>query len=107
MGSLSNRASLVNNLLSLELYAGIRVVFAVGMTPPHDGLSRVRPPFSYAASLVNNYRQSRDQKHRIDQETSLHSLLRSSFDSIRPDKKIGRNFPCLANLVDHVDRSRR
>src|SRR6516164_11807217 len=54
MGSLSNRASLVNNPLSLELYAGIRVVPAVGMTPPHDGLSRVRPPFSYAASLVNN-----------------------------------------------------
>ena len=54
MDSLSNRASLVNNLLSLELYAGIRVVSAVGMTPPHDGLSRVRPPFSYAASLVNN-----------------------------------------------------
>ena len=40
----------------------------------------------------DRYRQSRDQ------------LLRSSFDSIRPDKKIGRNFPCLANLVDHVDR---
>jgi hypothetical protein len=44
MGSLSNRAPLVNNLFSLALYAGIRVVSAVGMTPPHDERSRVRPP---------------------------------------------------------------
>ena len=44
MGSLSNRALLVNNLLDLALYARIRVVSAVGMKPPHDGRSRVRPP---------------------------------------------------------------
>ena len=44
LGSLSNRALLVNNLLDLALYAGIRVVSAVGMKPPHDGRSRVRPP---------------------------------------------------------------
>jgi len=41
---LSNRASLVNNLFDVVLYAGIRVVSAVGMKPPHDGRSRVRPP---------------------------------------------------------------
>src|SRR5215469_15398311 len=58
MGPLSNRATLVNNLLSLELYAGIRVVSAVGMTTPHDGLSRVWPPFSYAALLVNSHSHS-------------------------------------------------
>jgi hypothetical protein len=44
LGSLSNRALLVNNLLDLALYAGNRVVSAVGMKPPHDGRSRVRPP---------------------------------------------------------------
>src|SRR5215471_11113862 len=44
MGLLSNRALLVNNLLDLALYAGNRVVSAVGMKPPHDGRSRVRPP---------------------------------------------------------------
>jgi hypothetical protein len=50
LGSLSNRAALVNNLFSLLPYAGIRVVSAVGMTPPHDGRSRVRPPtVSFAA----------------------------------------------------------
>src|SRR6516225_3099940 len=42
--SLSNRTLLVNNLLDLALYAGNRVVSAVGMKPPHDGRSRVRPP---------------------------------------------------------------
>src|SRR5215831_14213361 len=44
LGSLSNRTLLVNNLLDLALYAGNRVVSAVGMKPPHDGRSRVRPP---------------------------------------------------------------
>ncbi len=44
LGSLSNRALLVNGLLDLTLYAGNRVVSAVGMEPPHDGRSRVRPP---------------------------------------------------------------
>jgi len=44
LGLLSNRALLVNNLLDLALYAGNRVVSAVGMKPPHDGRSRVRPP---------------------------------------------------------------
>jgi len=44
LGSLSNRTLLVNNLLDLALYAGNRVVSAVGMEPPHDGRSRVRPP---------------------------------------------------------------
>ena len=44
MGSLSNRTLLVNNLFDLALHAGIRVVSAVGMKPPHDGRSRVRPP---------------------------------------------------------------
>jgi hypothetical protein len=43
-GSLSNRTLLVNNLLDLALYAGNKVVSAVGMKPPHDGRSRVRPP---------------------------------------------------------------
>src|SRR5262249_2545768 len=53
LGSLSNRASLVNNLLSLELYAGIRVVSAVGMTPPQDGRSRVRPPTVSCAVFIS------------------------------------------------------
>ena len=48
LGSLSNRVILVSNLIWcaiwLALYAGIRVVSAVGMKPPHDGRSRVRPP---------------------------------------------------------------
>src|SRR5262249_60160569 len=44
LASLSNRTLLVNNLLDLALYAGNRVVSAVGMKPPHDGRSRVRPP---------------------------------------------------------------
>jgi hypothetical protein len=48
LGSLSNRALLVNDLgwyaHPSVLYAGIRVVSAVGMKPPHDGRSRVRPP---------------------------------------------------------------
>src|SRR6516165_2106567 len=44
LGTLSNRRLLVNNLLDLALYAGNRVVSAVGMKPPHDGRSRVRPP---------------------------------------------------------------
>jgi hypothetical protein len=35
MGSLSNRALLVNNLLDLALYAGNRVVSALGIEPPH------------------------------------------------------------------------
>jgi hypothetical protein len=43
LGSLSNRALLVNNRLDLALYAGNRVVSAVSMKPPHDGRSRVRP----------------------------------------------------------------
>jgi hypothetical protein len=34
MGSLSNRTLLVNNFLDLALYAGNRVVSAVGMKPP-------------------------------------------------------------------------
>jgi hypothetical protein len=33
---LSNRTLLVNNLFDLVLYAGNRVVSAVGMKPPHD-----------------------------------------------------------------------
>jgi len=41
MGSLSNRTLLVNNLFDLALYAGNRVVSAVGMKPPHDGCSRM------------------------------------------------------------------
>src|SRR6516165_3697486 len=45
LGSLlSNRTLLVNNLLDLALYAGNRVVSAVGMKPPHDGCSRMWPP---------------------------------------------------------------
>jgi len=44
LGSLSNRTLLVNNLFDVALYAGIRVVSAVGMKSPHDGRSRVRPP---------------------------------------------------------------
>jgi hypothetical protein len=44
LGSLSNRALLVNGFFGLALYAGNRVVSAVGMKPPHDGRSRVRPP---------------------------------------------------------------
>src|SRR6516162_738183 len=44
LDSLSNRRLLVNNLLDLALYAGNRVVSAVGMKPPHDGRSRVGPP---------------------------------------------------------------
>jgi hypothetical protein len=47
LGSLSNRALLVNDAFLgdalLGLYAGIRVVSAVGTEPPHDGPSRVRP----------------------------------------------------------------
>jgi hypothetical protein len=42
LGSLSNRALLVNDLF--DVYAGSRVVSAVGAKPPHDGRSRVRPP---------------------------------------------------------------
>lgn len=42
MASLSNRAVLVNDIFGP--CAGIRVVSAVGMKPPHDGRSRVRPP---------------------------------------------------------------
>src|SRR6266568_4831559 len=41
---LSNCALLVNDLFDLALYAGSRVVSAVGIKPPHDGRSRVRPP---------------------------------------------------------------
>src|SRR6266700_2163591 len=44
LASLSNRALLVNNLFDVALYAGSRVVSAVGTKPPHDGRSRVRPP---------------------------------------------------------------
>src|SRR5215831_3748639 len=44
LGSLSNRTLLVNNLFDLALYAGNRVVSAVGMKPPHDGCSRMWPP---------------------------------------------------------------
>ena len=44
LASLSNRTLLVNNLLDLALYAGNRVVSAVGMKPPHDGRSRMWPP---------------------------------------------------------------
>ena len=48
LASLSNRALPVNDLgwyaHPSVLYAGIRVVSAVGMEPPHDGRSRVRPP---------------------------------------------------------------
>ena len=44
LGALSNRALLVNSLVDLTLYAGNRVVSAVGMKSPHDGRSRVRPP---------------------------------------------------------------
>ena len=29
--------------------------------------------------------------------------LSSSFDFIRADEEIGWNFPCLADLIDHVD----
>jgi hypothetical protein len=42
LGSLSNRALLVNDVFDVALYAGSRVVSAVGMKPPHDGRSRVR-----------------------------------------------------------------
>jgi hypothetical protein len=45
---LSNRALLVNDLgwyaHPSVVYAGSRVVSVVGMKPPHDGRSRVRPP---------------------------------------------------------------
>ena len=48
LASLSNRTPPVNDLgwyaHPSVLYAGIRVVSAVGMEPPHDGRSRVRPP---------------------------------------------------------------
>ena len=40
LGSMSNRALLVNNLLSSARYAGIRVVFAVGMTPSVGGIDQ-------------------------------------------------------------------
>ena len=48
LASLSNRALRVNDfgwyVHSSVMYAGIRVVSAVGMKPPHDGRSRVWPP---------------------------------------------------------------
>jgi hypothetical protein len=47
LGSLSNRALPVNDFFDarrLMLDAGIRVVSAVGMKPPHDGCSRMWPP---------------------------------------------------------------
>ena len=53
LGLLSNRAPLVNNRFSLPLYAGIRVVSAVGMTPPLDGRSRVRPPTVSCAVFIS------------------------------------------------------
>jgi len=43
LASLSNRALLGNGFFGEALYAGNRVVSAVGLKPP-DGRSKVRPP---------------------------------------------------------------
>ena len=53
LGSLSNRGPLVNDLFDVALYARSRVVSAVGMTPPHDGRSRVRPPTVSCAVFIS------------------------------------------------------
>ncbi len=53
LGLLSNRASLVNALFDanrLVSDAGIRVVSVVGINPPHDGRSRMRPSRVFARS---------------------------------------------------------
>ena len=36
----------------------------------------------------------------------LRLVLSRAIDPVRPNEKIGRNFPRLAELVDHVDRER-
>src|SRR6266581_2529903 len=48
---LSNCALLVNDLFDVALYAGSRVVSAVGIKPPHDRRSGVRPPRVLCAVL--------------------------------------------------------
>ena len=65
LASLSNRGLLVNNLLDLALYAGNRVVSAVGMKPPHDGRSRVRPP-----KVLNAVRIGRNEPTGMASPTS-------------------------------------
>jgi hypothetical protein len=54
LAALSNRASLVNDLFAAGWLpdAGIRVVSAVGMKPPHDGCSKVWPPKVLHAVLI-------------------------------------------------------
>ncbi len=34
------------------------------------------------------------------------SHLRRPFDLVRPNQQVSRNFPCLADLVNHLDRQR-
>ena len=65
LGSLSNRALLVNNLIDLALCAGNRVVSAVGAKPPHDGRSRVRPP-----KVLRAVRIGRNEPTRMASPTS-------------------------------------
>src|SRR6516164_8242491 len=83
---LSNRTLLVNNLLDLALYAGNRVVSAVGMKPPHDGRSRVRPPKVLCAVRIGRNEPTRmasptsRQGHRDSTSEECTNTVSSLFD---------------------------
>jgi len=84
--SLSNRTLLVNNFLDLALYAGNRVVSAVGMKPPHDGRSRVRPPKVLCAVRIGRNEPTRmasptsRQGHRVSTSEECTNTVNSLLD---------------------------
>jgi hypothetical protein len=94
-GSLSYRALLVNSILDLALYAGIRVVSAVGMKPPHDGRSRVRPPKVLHAvrigpnELTGTTSPTSWQGHRGSTSEERTNLVSSLFDLWRGGAECG------------------
>jgi hypothetical protein len=92
LASLSNRRLLVNDLFDVALYARSRVVSAVGIAPPHDGRSRVRPPTVSRAvwisrneatgmALPTSRQGHRDSTTSKGSTNTINSLFHLCFDS--------------------------
>src|SRR5262249_47669517 len=97
LGSLSNRASLVNDLLA-AVYAGIRVVSAVGVKPPHDGRARVRLPEVLCAVRIG-----RNEPTRIASPTSRQGHRDSTSETYKHGELTGFSL-CCGRVECEVER---
>ena len=101
MDSLSNRALLVNNLLDLALYAGNRVVSAVGMKPPHDAFGRERcpKPSGQRSRLETNPHVVRDHSLAIRTTKIIQGRARHIGSKIQADGRNARGNPLTGHIA--------